>query len=365
MSFRKILFCLLLAAVVAPWSIASRARTYDVLALPAAKSDTADKALIYTIRRFGARYFATGVYGHILYSEDDGETWTQAEVPVRSSITDINCPTAENCWAVGHEGIILHSSDGGKTWVKQYDGLRYGREGLAHYSDLAEKDPNNPWYPYLEEEMQFAIDQGADKPFFKVYFHDEKWGHALGAYGMYVVTLDGGEHWTPRLEMMENDTFLHIFDFAPLPGANRYFIVGEAGLFLVADLSGPYETRFARRIHSVPWEGSFFTGIVSPDGAIVVAGLRGQTFRTADAGASWTVVEKPPTSSIVDSTRLDDGRLLLVGLAGEILVSDDNGLSFRRLPVSSGGRIYTVAAGPGETLLVGGPGGIEHVGLPQ
>lgn len=365
MTTRKILLCLLLAASVVPWSITSRARTYDVLALPAAKSDMADKALIYTIRRFGDRYFATGIYGHILYSDDGGETWNQAEVPVRSSITDIHCPTAENCWAVGHEGVILHSADGGQVWVKQYDGLRYGQEGLAHYSDLAEKDPNNPWYPYLEEEMQFAIDQGADKPFFKVYFHNEKWGHALGAYGMDVVTLDGGEHWTPRLEMAENDTFLHIFDFAPMPDSGRFFLTGEAGLFLVADLSGPYETRFAKRVRSVPWQGSFFTSIGTADDAIVVAGLQGQVFRTADGGESWSVVEKPPTSSIVDSAHLADGRLLLVGIGGEILVSSDNGHSFSRLPVSSGGRIFTVAAGPAGSLLVGGPGGIVKVSLPQ
>jgi photosystem II stability/assembly factor-like uncharacterized protein len=365
MTLRKILLSALLVAAVVPWSATSQAQTYDVLQLPAAKTDQASENLIYAIRQFGDRYFATGVYGHILYSDDGGQSWTQAEVPVRSSITEIHFPTPELGWAVGHEGVILHSSDRGKTWVKQYDGLRYGQEGLAYYSDLAEQDPNEPWYPYLVEEMEFAIEQGADKPFFKVYFLDDKRGYAVGAYGMVMATLDGGENWVHRLETIENDSFNHIFDFAPLPGTRRFFLAGEAGTFLVADVSGPYEERHARKVHSVPWEGSFFTSVDTADGAIVVGGLRGQMFRTSDAGDTWTVAEKPPTSSIVDSVRMKDDRLIFVGMAGEILESTDNGHTFSKLPVTSGDRIYTVAEGPGNSLLVGGPGGIKNVSLPQ
>lgn len=362
---RKALLSALFAVLIVPWSGAALAQTYDVLQLPSAKTEVADESLIYAIRQFGDRYFATGVYGHILYSDDAGATWTQADVPVRSSITDIHFPTPEMGWAVGHEGVILHSSDGGKTWEKQYDGLRYGQEGIAYYSELAEQDPNHPWYTYLVDEMQFAIDQGADKPFFKVYFLDEQRGYAVGAYGMVMTTLDGGKTWIHRLETVENESFYHVFDFAPLPGEKKFFLAGEAGLFLVADVSGPYEERHARLVTSVPWEGSFFTSIDTVDGAIVVGGLRGQMFRTTDAGDTWTVVEKPPTSSIVDSVRLPDDRLIFVGMAGEILASTDNGDSFTKLPVTSGDRIYTVAAVGNDTLLVGGPNGIKKVSLSQ
>ena len=88
-------------------------------------------------------------------------------------------------------------------------------------------------------------------------------------------------------------------------------------------------------------------------------------FRTADAGDTWTVVEKPPTSAIVDSTKLSDGRLVAVGVAGEVLVSTDNGASFTRADVGEVGRVNAVAEGPGNTLLLGGPKGIKKVTLPQ
>ena len=360
MTSRKALMAVLLTVMVAPWS-APYAAKYDVLELPAVASELATKSLIFAVRQFGNRYFAVGQRGHILFSDDGGDSWTQAEVPVRSSILDIHFPTPELGWAVGHEGVILNSVDSGKTWEKQYDGIRYGLEGKAYYEALAEANPDDEFYPYLVEEMDFAIGQGADKPLFKVRFHTPTSGHAMGAYGMILRTEDGGKNWLHVLEHMENDSFYHIFDFAPLPGERKFFLSGEAGLFMVGDANA----QTGKLIETVPWEGSFFTSAAAADDAIVMGGLRGRMFRTTDIGHTWTVVEKPPTSSMVDSTRLANGNLVFVGMAGEILMSTDDGNSFALVPLSIGGRIYTVAEGPEGTLLVAGPSGIHKLSLPQ
>lgn len=361
MKLREGLLAVLLVVMVAPWSV-TYAATYDVLELPAVPSELASKSMIFAIRQYGGRYFAVGIQGHILYSDDGGDSWTQAEVPVRSTLLDIHFPTPELGWAVGHEGVILHSADGGKTWVKQYDGIRYGIEGKAYYEERAAADPNDTLFPYLVEEMEFAITQGADKPLFKIYMHSTTSGHAAGAYGMILRTEDGGKNWRHVLHSMENDSFLHYFDYAGLPGERIFFISGEAGLLMVGDATT--ETPSGKLIHSVPWEGSFFTSAAATDDAIVLGGLRGRMFRTTDIGRTWVVVEKPPTSALVDSTRRANGNLVFVGIAGEILTSTDDGYSFAQLPLRSGGRIYTVAEGPEGTLLVGGPKGIQKLKLP-
>lgn len=360
MGIKRALLGMVLATILLPWS-GSWAKTFDVLDLPAVKSDIASTSLIYTIRGFHGTYYATGIQGHILYSEDGGDTWTQADVPVRSSITDIYFPTPELGWAVGHEAVILHSADGGKTWTKQFDGFRYGTEGIAYYQKLAAENPDDDYFPYLVEEMQFAIDQGADKPFFKVHFHDEKFGHALGAYGMIMRTTDGGENWEHVLHTTDNDSFYHIFDFAPLPEPGRFFLAGEAGLFMIGDIN----TRTATMVENVPWEGSFFTAIAAADGSILAGGLRGRMFSTSDEGQTWQEVQKPPGSSLVASTRLADGTLIFAGIAGDMIFSTDNGATFNYLPVRSGNRIYTLTEGPAGTLLVGGPAGIQKLKLPQ
>jgi photosystem II stability/assembly factor-like uncharacterized protein len=352
------------ALCLAPWSPA-RAAKFDVLELPAVPSHLATKSLLYTVRQFGERYFATGIQGIIIYSDDGGESWTQAEVPVRSSLLDIDFPTPELGWAVGHEGVILHSADGGRSWVKQYDGIRYGVEGLAFYRKLAEEHPGNDIFPALVSEMEFSLEQGADKPFFRVKCVSEAECYALGAYGMVMATFDGGAHWVHRLHAMDNENLYHYFDFSPLPKEGRYFIAGEAGLFLIADISLPFEEQYASRVHSVPWEGSFFASADTADGAIVLGGLRGRMFRTADEGNTWVVMDKPDTSSIMDAVRLADGRLVAVGVAGEVLVSSDNGHSFSRAPVGELGRLASVAEGPGGTLILAGSKGITKIALPR
>ncbi|MCP4209977.1 MAG: hypothetical protein GY764_00720 [Halieaceae bacterium] len=334
---------------------------YDVLQLPAAPSELAPTSLIYSIKKFDERIFATGHQGHILYSDDDGETWTQAKVPVRSSIVDIDFPTPQLGWAVGHEGVILHSMDGGETWDLQFDGLRYGQEGLEFYEPLAEAEPDNDLYAYLVEEMQFAISQGADKPLFGVHFHTDKFGHAGGAYGMLLRTIDGGKNWQPVMHNVENDGFYHIFDFAPLPEEGRFFLSGEAGLFIIGDIN----ERSGEQVENIPFNGSFFTVIDTAEGNLVLGGLRGRMFRTEDQGETWSAVKKPPSAAVVDSTRLADGRLVAVTIGGQILISEDDGRSFRRLSIGNGGRIYAVAEGSPGSLLVGGPKGITHLKLPE
>lgn len=360
MGIRRALIGICMVAALAPAPATVLAKSYDVLDLKAVPSELASKSLIFAIRKYHGKYYATGHRGHILYS-DDAINWTQASVPVRSSLLDIHFPTPELGWAVGHEGVILHSTDGGKTWAKQYDGLRYGTEGLAYYTKLAEENPDEEIYSYMIEEMQFAIEQGADKPLFKVEFHSPTFGHVLGAYGMILRTDDGGKNWQHVLENTENDSFYHVYDVANLDGDKRFFMSGEAGLFMIGDA----EAKKATLLETVPWEGSFFTAAATPSGAIVLGGLRGRMFRTIDEGASWEEVPKRPTSSMVDSVVLEDGRVIFVGIAGEIMISDDDGMTFSLVPLTTGNRIYTVEEGPGGSLLLGGPAGIEKLVLPK
>lgn len=340
---------------------ASHSANYNVLELPSYTSDLATKSLIYSIEQFHGRHFATGHKGHILFSDDGGDTWTQAEVPVRSSILDIHFPTPELGWAVGHEGVILHSSDGGQTWIKQFDGIRYGEEGLAYYQKLAEANPDNDYYALLVEEMEFAISQGADKPLFGVHFHTETFGHAGGAYGMLLRTMDGGKSWEPVLHNVENDGFYHVFDFAPLQEEGQFFLSGEAGLFIIGDI----RARTGKRVENIPFHGSFFTVVDTAEGNLVLGGLRGRMFRTEDVGQTWTAVTKTPSAAVVDTTRLEDGRLVAVSIGGQVFISSDDGRNFARTPLTNGGRIYAVAEGSPGTILVGGPKGIHKLKLPE
>ncbi|TVP59615.1 MAG: photosystem I reaction center subunit IV, partial [Halomonadaceae bacterium] len=112
-------FCL--CAAITPVSLPVLAMS-DVLDTPAMTTHLAANSLLLDLSRAGERLVAVGERGHIVYSDDFGESWSQAEVPVSTTLTGVYFPGESKGWAVGHGGVILHSSDRGETWVKQMDG---------------------------------------------------------------------------------------------------------------------------------------------------------------------------------------------------------------------------------------------------
>lgn len=332
---------------------------YDVLELPAAPSAIAEKSLLFSLTRAGGRLFATGIRGHILYSDDQGRSWMQAsEVPVRSSLLDAGFPTPEQGWVVGHEGVILHTDDGGRHWVRQLDGAELARIGLEHYRALSERHPEDARYPVLVDEMQLAIDGNADRPLFKVLMRNAREGIVIGAYGLLLATVDGGSSWLPIMERLELEQYVHLFDCVELPGTSETgatrVIAGEMGTVLIEDpASGEW------RRQAFPYEGSMFTLVVTPDGALLTGGLRGRVFRSIDRGANWVEVDKPSTPAVVAGTVLDDGRVLLGTQDGALLASDDDGRSFALLALDAQGQLSDlIEAQPGE-LVVSGTFGVQ------
>jgi len=362
--------CLLIGAIFPIEQLVAEddlATDYDVLKLPAVESHLASKSLIYSLYRHDQRIFASGHRGHILYSDDNGDSWTQAKVPVRSGILNVHFVNDSLGWAVGHGGIILHSNDGGENWHKQYDGHRLGNEGLPFYQQLAAENPDNKFYQSLIGEMEYALQQGADKPLFNIFFINEKWGYAAGAYGILLRTLDGGESWRLAMHTVENEDFYHLFDSVPMQNQKR-LIAGEAGLIFAAitgtvDENSEFVEGSIKLLDNSPYDGSFFTCVAADNGNVVIAGLRGQTFVSQDFGVSWSAVSKPATGSVNDSSKLSDGRIVLVTMTGNVLISNDNGLSFSDAGRSPIGPLFAVAQAGANALVLGGPDGIHKIFL--
>ena len=76
-----------LAAAALALPASSMAQAFrDVLDTPASISATAPRGLVNGLARAGARVVAVGQRGHVLYSDDGGRSWTQAQVPVSSDL---------------------------------------------------------------------------------------------------------------------------------------------------------------------------------------------------------------------------------------------------------------------------------------
>jgi photosystem II stability/assembly factor-like uncharacterized protein len=346
MLIRFLMACIASLVFASSSHAVERGEHYDVLDLPAPLSARAAKGKLFGIAKAGSRLVAVGQRGVIIYSDDNAETWSQAQVPVRSVLLDVFFVSASKGWAVGHDGVIVHSDDGGETWSKQLDGYELNDSGLQYYRKLSQENPDNEAYALLVEEFEFATEQGADKPFLMVFFTDENTGFAIGAYGVAVGTVDGGATWVPVMERAFQQ-FRHTFDYEFVDG--KAYLTTEMGAILVADGSG---TRLKSIIPF--YDGSFYTIVSSNKGDLVVAGLRATAFRSTDGAATWQNLSLPTTASINASTRLADGRIVLVSQHGDVLVSDDDGASFSQVPLDNTFPYADVIeVKPGQLVLVG------------
>jgi len=350
-----LLATLLLLPHSTAWS-AARGETYDALDLPAVLSDKATRARLFGITRAGNRLVAVGQRGFILYSDDWGDSWQQASVPVRSTLLTSYFVNAQKGWAAGHDGVVLHSSDGGETWTRQLDGYEAVDNGIEHYRSLLADDPENETYQAMMDEMMFASEQGADRPFFCIWFENEQSGFVLGAYSMSMRTTDGGASWEPAFLNHADFRFRHFFDYEITP--DKRYVVGEMGLVWIQD-----QPQTVMRSAKLPYDGSMYTIVSTSAGELIVAGLRGNAFRSADRGETWTAVNLPTSASVVDSIRLGDGRIVLATQAGALLLSNDDGQSFDNLATDTLFPVSAIEEGhPGEVVVVG-LGGVRVVKL--
>ena len=89
--------------------------------------------------------------------------------------------------------------------------------------------------------------------------------------------------------------------------------------------------------------------------------MRGNVWRSSDVGASWKQVNTGTDQSVSGGTQLDDGRIVLAGLSGTVLVSRDGGKSFTNQPRPDRLSFATAIGKTGdEIILLGDPGIKDH-----
>jgi photosystem II stability/assembly factor-like uncharacterized protein len=340
--------CLALALAT---STAAAAGFKDPLDVAAQASPLASKSLLQGVARAGNRLVAVGQRGHILVSNDAGNTWQQATAPVNSDLTAVFFATDRKGWAVGHDGVILASEDGGATWRLQLDGRRANQ---AIVDDLSRKPETEATKALLAEAKRNVL-QGADKPFLDVWFADERSGYAVGAYNLIFRTDDGGNTWTPWFDRTDNPKLLNLYSIRSASG--HLFIAGESGLVLRLD---PSAQRF--RAVELPYTGALF-GIAGDASNVLVFGLRGNAFRSDDAGKTWKKADTTLPASIVASTSTPNA-IFLADMSGRISRTTDGGRTWEPLRVPASMMVAGIAdAGANRIALVGARGVV--VALPE
>lgn len=289
----------------------------------AIESAKASRTLLLDVAHAGARLVVVGDHGHILLSDDQGSTWSQARVPTRQLLTAVFFVDEQHGWAVGHDAQVLASSDGGKSWNKQFEDLK------------------------------------REAPLLDVWFKDLDNGLAIGAYGLLLSTVDGGRHWEDVSDRLDNEDQYHLNGITQVKDAGL-FIVGEAGSMFRSRDEGQNWEKIAG-----PYQGSLFGVIGTAQPSTLLAyGLRGNLFRSSDFGDSWQPIELkgargPLEFGLASATLLADDSLVLVGNGGSVMRSTDDGETFAVFNRPDRISLAGVTGNPQGNLILVGQGGVR------
>lgn len=206
----------------------------------AAQSDLTHLSLINAMEKVDDRIYAVGVHGIIIFSDDEGETWTQASsVPTQNTLTDISCASIDECWVSGHDATILYSSDKGNTWTVQY------------------------------------IDEAFDAPLLSIHMFNEQTGVAIGAFALSLRTSNGGNSWDYLF--LTDDEFQPHLNYTygddqawRKSSRNEGYAVGELGKYYTSDDQGQNWL-----VVDTGYFGSFWSGIKVDNGQSLLLGMSG------------------------------------------------------------------------------------------
>lgn len=328
----------------------------DRLEQAAQAGSRATQALLLDITDTGERLVAVGEQGIILLSDDSGQHWRSASVPVSVLLTAVHFADSQHGWAVGHDGVVLATTDGGEHWQRQLTGndintLRKTQltQTLADLPDSADEALRES-LAYAQEDAEIALEDGPTSPLLDVWFRDHRTGFVLGAYGLLLKTTDGGNSWRSQGHRTENPDNFHLNSLQPLPDG-RLIIAGEAGLLLQSNDNGDRWQAL-----DSPYEGSFFA--MGFNERLYLAGLRGHLFSTGDA-ETWQPLDAN-TRNTLTAVVTAGSQLWLLGQGGIVLERTSSGLSSL---TGSARRNLSAGVWKDNNLILVGEGGVSLLPL--
>jgi len=297
----------------------------------------AKQSLLLDIAEAGERLVVVGERGHILVSDDEGESWRQVPVPTRQMLTAVKFVDASRGWAVGHDGIVLATMDGGESWVVQRTATG-GNQATAASQQQAESE-----YP---------------SPLLDIYFSDPLNGVAVGAFNTLLATSNGGVSWQLQSDAVPNPDEFHL-NAVTGDGQGRLWIAAEGGLlFRSADFGMSWEELDS------PYPGSWFGISRAPrSGRLLVFGLRSNVFYSDDEGDNWLASQVASDKSLAGGGFINQDYVMLVGAVGTYLFSDDGGETFTQRVLAQRLNFSAVLSAADHAVIVGQGGAVIAPGV--
>jgi len=183
-----------------------------------------------------------------------------------------------------------------------------------------------------------------------VTFVDAKAGWAVGHDAVILATVDGGLTWTQQFSApAEQRPLLDVMFLDPLRG----IAVGAYGAYYETADGG--KSWNARKVLD---EDRHLNGLArSADGKLVILGESGTILLSADEGKTWSPVASPYKGSLFGAVTANDGAIVAYGLRGRIYRSTDAGKTWKQVDNDSAATLMGGTKLPdGAIVLVGAAG---------
>jgi photosystem II stability/assembly factor-like uncharacterized protein len=320
---------LVLAAAMCLGRGVARAEYQDLIDVPALKMDAAASSLLLDITSTGERLVAVGERGHIVISEDQGQTWSQASVDTRAHLNAVFFTDASKGWAVGEDAVIVHTNDGGDTWQRQFD----------------------------------ARDADMQGPLLDLWFKNADEGFTVGVFNKIFHTTDGGQTWQDWYDHVDNIDEWHLLAIAAATDQVIY-IASEKGL-VFRSIDGGESFAPLQTPHDGSFQGILAQRDQNGQDRILLCGVGGVVYASTDSGQTWQRLDAGTQVILSGGTWLADGSAVIVGHDGMVLRIDPGLTRVERFPQENGLPLGAVTALGAQELVLVGFGGVQKITLPQ
>jgi photosystem II stability/assembly factor-like uncharacterized protein len=183
-----------------------------------------------------------------------------------------------------------------------------------------------------------------------VRFVDAKQGWAVGHDSVILASGDGGESWTQQFSAPKEQRPLLDVEFLD---ASNGIAVGAYGAYYETSDGG--KTWKDRKVLA---DDKHLNAIVRVRaGKLVLLGEAGTILTSADDGRNWTVVASPYKGSLFGGVVAEDGAIVAFGLRGRIYRSTDEGNTWTQVDNPSTATLVGGSRLPGGGLVLAGSAG--------
>ena len=243
----------------------------------------------------------------------------------KTKFTDIQF-IDETGWAVGNQGTVLQTTNGGKSWLLK-------RWGSFRFNDIHMLDRNTGFLAADNGSILHTDDggknwdvlewEGVVNNFQYIGFYG-KTGIITGSGGIILRTDDSGKTWNiekiAEARKKERPVNLNSVFFI---NRDIIWLAGDEGILLKSRNGG--KSWKTVKFKEINYNDIHFFN--QNEG--IAAGTRGTLISTRDGGENWTMAELPTYR--INRLLVKNNRLWAIGDSGLVMVSHDNGKSWKGL----------------------------------